>query len=65
MVLTTALLEEMLNLVGVRPVRYEVINGGVLRYSSAQCVAMYEHRGRRLRPDMVLLNIGANDPIRR
>jgi lysophospholipase L1-like esterase len=57
------LLEEMLNLPGhPSGLRYEVINGGVTGYSSAQCVAMYEHRGRNVHPDMVLLNVGTNDP---
>jgi lysophospholipase L1-like esterase len=56
------LLEEILNLPGQPTgLRYELINGGVPGYSSRQCLAAYEHRGRKLRPNMVFLYVGAND----
>jgi len=44
--------------------RYEVLNAGVTGYTSAQCLAMYIHRGRRFKPDLVTIMIGANDMIR-
>jgi lysophospholipase L1-like esterase len=57
-----SLLEEMLNGEGrASGVRYEVINGGVTGYSSAQCLLLYQHRARKLHPDLVLLNVGGND----
>lgn len=59
-----SLLEEMLNLAWQGSgIRYEVINAGVTGYSSAQCLAMYKHRGRKFRPDLVLLYTGPNDAI--
>lgn len=59
-----SILEERLNQDSRPPdVHCEVINGGVTGYSSQQCLLMYECRGRKLRPDLVLLNVGANDLI--
>jgi lysophospholipase L1-like esterase len=56
------LLEDSLNSADdLSGLRYEVINGGVPGYSSSQCLAMYELRGRKLSPDIVILNVGTND----
>ena len=45
--------------------RFEVINGGVNGYASAQGLGLYKYKGIRYHPDMVTFYFGINDPIKR
>jgi lysophospholipase L1-like esterase len=44
---------------------YEVINAGVLGYTSLQGLGMYRFRGAEFKPDLVTAYFGANEPISR
>jgi lysophospholipase L1-like esterase len=61
-----ALLEERLNRErGEAGRRYEVINAGVLGYTSLQGLDMYLFRGAEFKPDLVTAFFGANESVTR
>ncbi|MEW6078379.1 MAG: SGNH/GDSL hydrolase family protein [Thermodesulfobacteriota bacterium] len=61
-----ALLEERLNREQARSDRrYEVINAGVLGYTSLQGLSLYLFRGAAFKPDLVTAYFGANETVTR
>jgi lysophospholipase L1-like esterase len=59
-----SLLEDRLNREYDGRRRFEVINAGVVGYTSIQGLYMYLSRGARFKPDLVTFYFGVNEPIR-
>jgi len=44
-----------------RNIRFEVINAGILGYSTFQILALFEERIKALKPDLIIVSAGIND----